>query len=395
MTQAKSHYSKLNILLFLGSSFLQSAFYWALTIYISKTYGISVLGEYSYALAILSPLTVLGGLQLKSYLLTKTDSDIKRQVKWLRFSFSSGLLLLALLTLLWLEPWIVSIFLPLALLKWSELWSDLAHGFMQLESGLVQVNKAIFIRYSAAFLCLVFIWALDLDLKMGLGIIALMSCLVAFIDHFKSGLNQVPMIVRDSRPTFNTTLSLSLSALLTALLLNIPRYLLKEYHSMEMVGTFSMLLYYYVIPSMVVNYACQGLLKQMNGLSHHRAFLPFTMMTIGILSLCYFVVLYLSGNQMTTALYGTSPEWDLQLTLLITGTFLLGGLASIMHYALLGRNIYGIQLRTNIVSACTTLICGLLLIGKMAVVGAFISFILGLLIQSTVYIIAFSKLKNE
>lgn len=395
MNQTKSNYSHSHILWFLVSSLLQSAFYWGLTIYISKTYGIGLLGEYSYALAILTPLTVLGGLQAKSYLLTASKSDIKSQVKFLRFVVPTLLLLIAGLVIFWLEPSLLPLFLPLAIIKWSELWSELAYAFMQLDSGLEQVNTAIFIRYAAAFLCLLAIWKFDTDLKLALGLLALVSCLVAGFDHVRSGLNLVPMKKLDSQQTFLTTLSLSMSALLTALLVNIPRYLLKEYHSLEIVGMFSVLFYYYVIPSMLINYSCQGLLKQMKDLTHRTTFLPLTLISIGLMGVGYFFVLYLFGDDLTSALYGNSPVWDFTLAALIASTFVLGAIASIMHYALMGRNIYHIQLKTNIVSALCTLISGYLLIGQMGLTGAFISFIFGLSVQSIVYIFAFSRLKNE
>ena len=395
MTQIKSQYSKLDILMFLGSSFLQSAFYWALTIFISKSYGIRLLGEYSYVLAILTPVIVLGGLQLKSYLLTKAAPDIKGQAKWLRIFFPTVLLTLTLITLIWVEPLLVPIYLPLAFIKWSELWSDFANGIVQLDTGLSQVNKAIFLRYLSLFSALVLVWILKLELTMALASLAIVSCLVAISDHYKSGLNQVPIVRLGSRETFKTTISLSLSALLTALLVNIPRYILKEYHSVEVVGLFSMLFYYYVIPSMVINYACQGLLKQMKDLSSHPYFLVMTISSLGIIAISYFVALKFFGGQITKSIYETSTVWSLELSVLIAGAFFLGGLASIMHYALMGRNIYEIQLKTNILSSLLCLISGLFLIAKYGVIGAFISFILGLLVQSGVYIIAYSKLKNE
>ncbi|MFY7992620.1 MAG: lipopolysaccharide biosynthesis protein [Bacteriovoracaceae bacterium] len=362
--------------------------------FISKKYGIKTLGEYSYVLAILTPLTILGSLQLKSYLLT-AKSDIKSQAKWLRLIFPMTLIILSSLILVWFQPVFITIYLALAFIKWGEIWSDLANGLTQLETGLSKVNKSIFIRYLSLSITLFFIWMLNFELTLTLIILAIVSCIIAIQDYYQSGLDMIRAERIGSYKTFKTTLSLSLSALLTALLVNIPRYILKEYYSIETVGLFSVLFYYYVIPSMVINFSCQGLIQNMATISSHRLFLLITTLTIGVLAFSYFLVLHFFGEQITGLLYNSRMVLSSKISLLIAISFFLGGVSSAMHYTLLGKNIYGIQLKTNILSSLLCLVSGFYLIAKFEIIGAFISFILGLLVQLTMYINTYLKFKNE
>ncbi|MFP5387115.1 MAG: lipopolysaccharide biosynthesis protein [Bacteriovoracia bacterium] len=386
---------KLSVLLFLIASFMQSGFYWFLTILISRKFGIEALGSFSYALAIVSPLTILGSLQLKSYFLTKGEGEIKGQIKWLRFSFLTGLLTISSSVIAFIEPWLLPVFILLCLLKWGELWSELSQMIWQSESGLRIVNRSLFIRYALLFTGLAIVWSMDFDIIKTLSLVALISLGIAGVDYFLSPLKRIAFKVRESGTVFITTLSLSASSLLTALLVNIPRYQLKEIKSLEDLGMFSILFYYYVIPAMVINYACQGLLKDFRGVRKNRNF--FLKITGGLaaLSLIFFLFLFFLGESFTLLLYNKQPEWDLTIVLLITLAFFLGGTASVLHYSLMGAGIYDIQLKTNIISCAVTLVTGFFTIPSLGVTGAFISFISGIMIQAFVYAFLFKRLKYE
>lgn len=392
MVVQRTHIERSSLYLFLVSSFFQSAFYWFLSIYISKNFGITVLGEYSYALALVTPLTVLASLQLKTYLLTKSRNDLRSQSKWLRLIFPLILFSLSLLALTQIEPWVLPLFIPMVFVKWGELWSDLAYAIWQLESGLAQVNLAILIRYSGLFLLLLLLWVYQAQFSSTLKVLALSSIAFALLDNHRSGLAKIPITVKESAETFKVTLSLSFSALLTSLLINIPRYFLKEFHSVETVGMFSILFYYYVLPSLGINFICQGLLKHFVELKQKVVIK--LMLTLLVLSGAYLLVLKLIGMEVTEFLYGRTPNWGHGEAIYIALTFLFGSVASIMHYILMGQNIYHVQLKTNILSVLITTVSGLLLIQSYGISGAFISFLLGLVCQSLIYLFIFMRLKR-
>src|SRR5690606_22532029 len=79
-------FGKLSLMVFLGTSFLQAGFYWALTILIAQKYPDQTLGIYSYILAIITPLFVMSSLQLRTYLITSKETELEGRLKWLRLA---------------------------------------------------------------------------------------------------------------------------------------------------------------------------------------------------------------------------------------------------------------------------------------------------------------------
>jgi O-antigen/teichoic acid export membrane protein len=385
---------KLSFLLFMIASFMQSAFYWLLAVVITRTYGVESLGTYSYALAIVTPVSVLGSLQLKSFFLTKRDHHLAGQIKWLRFSFLTTLLIASGIIVTFLEPWLLPLFILICVLKWGEAWSELSHTLWQAETGLEKVTSSLFIRYGFLIIILMLLLSLDFSLVEGLLALAVGSLLIALRDNIISPLKNVKFTRAGSAQTFFTTFSLSLSALLTALLVNVPRYQLKELKTLEEVGGFTLLFYYYVLPSMVINSTCQGLLKEFQDFGKVPRVMSKVIGSTFLLSVLLFSFLLLFGKELTFAVYQTIPEWNFLLVALICLALFFGSTASILHFLLLGAGIYDIQFKANLVSCAVTTGMGFLLIPSMGITGAFISFVTGLLIQSIVYIFKFRRLNH-
>ena len=384
---------KLSLLVFLGSSFLQAGFYWALTIFIARNYSGQVLGNYSYILAIITPLFVLSSLQLRTFLITSKERDLEARLKWLRLivpiaSFTFGLLFILIFEEQSLWPYLL-----ITLIKMGEIWSDLAYGIWQKHQGLKKVNFALCFRYLILLLVLIAASQLKTTFFVLLMTLAGLSVMIGAIDYFACGLNKIPVRSAGTLKIFLTTFSLSLSSLLTALLVNIPRYQLKQFFDVDEVGVFTLLFYYYVIPSMIINYCCQGLLKEFTKIVSAWRTIAFFLCGLVLISIGYYIILIAGGDEINKWLYNREIAWGQEIVMYITFSFLLGSAASFLHYALMALNIYHVQLKTNVLSAMTTLIIGFLLIPHSGIQGAFISFMGGLLVQLIVYGIIFSRIK--
>lgn len=384
---------KLSFLLFLGSSFLQAGFYWGLTIFISRNFSSQELGSYSYLLAFITPLFVLSSLQARSFLLTNETYSLAGELKWLRILFPT-LLFLAGLFFVASQSSSPLTYILIALLKMGELWSDLSYGMWQFQGKLHRVNQSLVLRYFSLFVMLFIASLLNTGLEELLTALACGSLFVGITDHFLSGLSKVPVKIKGSKRVFATTLSLSASALLTALLVNIPRYQLKSYHSVESVGEFTLIFYYYVLPSMLLNYACQGMLKEFKGLFAERKVFYRYLGLVMVATILYAAFLALTGNQLNKLVYARTILWNGRIILLIFLSVLTGSISSLLHYILMSRNTYHVQLLTNIASSLTTFVAGMILIPANGVMGALMSFIAGLLIQLTIYLITFFKMRT-
>lgn len=385
---------RLSFLLFLGSSFLQAGFYWGLTIFISRNFSAQELGNYSYLLAFITPLFVLGSLQARSFLLTNESHFLAGELKWLRVLFPTLLFISGLAFVYGSDVGSTFIYVMIALLKLGELWSDLSYGMWQFHGKLHRVNQALIIRYSTLFLTLIIADFLKSSLEDLLLALAAGSLLIGAADYCLSGLSKVQLKIEGSKKVFTTTLSLSGSALLTALIVNIPRYQLKAYHSVEMVGEFTLLFYYYVLPSMLLNYACQGLLKEFRGIFAERKVFIRTLAVIILTTFTYAMILFLTGSELNDHLYARTILWNKYIILLVFLTVMTGSISSLLHYILMSRNSYHVQLFTNMASSIATFLAGMTLIPLYGVQGALMSFLAGLLLQLIIYLVTFFRMKT-
>lgn len=379
--------------LFVIASFLQAGFYWFLSIFISRTYGINSLGEFSYALAVVTPLTVLAGLQIRSYILTASDRI--KQSKWLRIVFPPIVYIVAILFMSFYEASALTLFIPLIILKWGELWSEYCQANSQLKHGLKPVIGSLLFRYILLFLTLTYTFHHQASLGNLIYLVGIVSIAIAALDTKWSGVHQEKALSLGSLKVFKTTLSLSVSALFTSLLVNIPRYILKESHGAEELGAFTILFYYYVIPSMIINYCCQAILGQLANFSRNGSVMTKILTILISLSLILFLTLNYYGNEINDLVYNQKTHWQTNTFALVSAIFFLGGLASFLHYLLMSRQIYNIQLKTNILSMLATLFVGYFIIPQQGIQGAFLSFLSGILIQSFVYLVTYLKLRND
>lgn len=384
----------LSISVFLCASFLQSAFYWLLTIHVSRQYGVTILGEFSYALAIVSPIIVMANLQLKSYYLSHPGKINVGNILWLRLS-SLGLAL-AIPSLLFslVEPWILSVYVMIFFLRTGEQWSELSQLLWQSEGELGKVNLSLFTRYIILLMILTFGYQEKIQFHELIVTLAISSLGIGIADHLIGPLKTVSLKIKGSQKILKDTLFLSTSSLMTALLINIPRYFLKEFHSLETLGQFSVLFYFYVIPIMVINFVCQALLKDFSEIFSNRKSLSPLILGIILLGIIYALILEFLGEEITNTLYGHLYTLDKNVPIIIALLFIAGGIASVFHYLLLALGNYQIQLKTNIVSSAITLIFSWCLIPSLGQQGAFFSFLCGLLVQSMSYAYVFYKRKR-
>jgi O-antigen/teichoic acid export membrane protein len=373
--------------LFFFASLTHSIFYWLLSSVISKTRGTEALGELSFLLSLLAPVALLAGLQLKNYYLSKNIGDEWREVLFLRLIFSQVIFFISLVFLLFFYPDMRIIAVPLTLLRVSELWSEVCQIRWQKQNQLFKASISIFSRYFISIvICIYFLfWNSRLNL---FNVLATLGIIVALIDTLVD-----PFTIfswAPSRSLFITVLKLCLSALLTSLLVNLPRYLLKSFHGDNPVGVFSALFYFYAIPTMLINIGLQGVIHRINGI-REKGLLKIGPSILLFFSILIFLGLHFYGADFMSRFYSIQIVWGSSYSLLITASFFLGGVNTLMQYSLLGLNIYNVQLTTSFVAFLVAALSGFLLIPAWSIFGAFASFLLGLLIQFIFYTHSYVK----
>lgn len=383
----------LSILYFLVSSFVQSFFFWFLSIFISKKFGLTELGQFSFVISILSPISILAGLQLRSYSISTDKIEIFEQVKSLRLIFPAILFFVTGLLIHFLQPEFTLLYLLLVLLKWSELWSEASYSLWQVKKNLDKVSSSLLIKYSTFLFLLLLLFFIPIkDFTIFFTLVSLFFVTAAALEGKMSGLSDIRFRGNLS-PLIKTGLSLSLASLLTSLLVNVPRYFLKQQYSVEEVGTFSALFYFYVIPSMAINYTCIALIKEMKK-TLNLGNLCKLLLFVALSALVLMLLLTYQGPQLMLILYSLEIPWQAGYPEAISLCFFFGGVSSVLHYLLMSHQVFSIQLWTNVVSALSTLAASAILIPAYSVTGAFYALLSGLILQSLVYFIFVVK-SNE
>ncbi len=378
---------------FLLASLLQSFFYWFLSVIISKTTGLGFLGDFSFVLSLLTPLTILGSLQLKNYYLTKTNGETWSKVVRLRLLFPATLYLLFLMVM-WISGQdLFHLILPLTLIKASELWSELCQMRWQKVGNLHKVSTSLSFRYIVlSVICLTsYFQFIHFSLFW---MLALVSLVIAFVDFIASPFSLRANDLQGINQTFKTPLALSLSAVFTSCLVNVPRYILRINHTDQTLGLFTALFYFYVIPSMFINFSLQGVIHRMQNLLNSGLIkISGAVLTINAVALFFFLESY--AQVLMLKLYSVQETWLFSYSLLLSALFLIGGLNTILHFTLYSLNIYHIQLKATLMALVVTTSLGMWMIQSDAIIGALFSFLAGLLLQFLIYTFAYLAKKNE
>jgi hypothetical protein len=367
--------------LFLFASLMQSFFYWSLSAVISKTKGIEALGELSFFMSLITPFAILGSLHLKNYYLTKNDKDIWEEILFLRLTFSNAVFLIFLVAILIAKPslWMLSV--SLTALKASESWSELCQMRWQRRSELLKTGVSLAGRYLVSIIICAYFLLYDSDFAI-YGVLAVVGIVFAILDTLVE-----PIHLRNAKrslPTFKIVIKLSFSALLTALLINLPRYLIKSYNGDASLGIFTALFYFYVIPTMLINISLQGFVHKIN-LFLEKGLIKIGFILIAICTLLFFSSLQLYGPMIMLKLYSIRMPWTLFHTVLLSALFLFGSLTTLMQFSLYGLNIYHVQLRASLLAFLIAALTGFWLVPNYGILGAFSSFLSGLLIQFCLY----------
>jgi O-antigen/teichoic acid export membrane protein len=385
----------MSLVFFWISSFFQAALFWLVSIYISKQFGVQSLGEFSYALAIVSPLVILSGLQLRNYCLTQKDIGLFAKAKSIRLVFSLiSIIALALWSSIF-SPFGVSIIALVALIKFSELWSDLCFGFFQNKSRLGTVALFQSLKYGSLISVMLagMYFSVEMSFWTFLLLFSIFLFLTAIIDYVYSGLSKLGWDWAWDKQMLKTTFYLSLASFLTTFSINIPRYFLEHYLSLSEVALFSGLFYFYLIPHLGFNYLNIAFLKKMSDKLTGKAFVGICLLLVLLSSVCFFVLDFY-GTQLLKLLYNLDVEWTRVHSVLLSYLVFISGMLSFLYYYLLSAQIYEIQIKANLGALLVTFFFSWYLVPEMGVVGGLYSLSLANSFLAIIYLWRFFSHKN-
>lgn len=345
-------------------------------------------GIYSYALAIVSPLFLFSSLKIKTIVVTEG-------ARFKNIEYLTSLIIFSVLTviiaalIIFITENNITIILITLLLAFQKLFENIKyfyHGVFTRGGHLEKVAKAQNWSYFLSFLFFLIGFLISKDLVLSISLYVLIFILTLFIEisinnnieriNFKKiEINKLILI-------FTTSLPLSFSSFIGSLTTQFPKYIIRIYDDVFLLGIFSSISYFLVVVTLIATSISQVFLPKLKKLSSTNinefkknvTKLCAIGFTIGI---SFTTITLLFGEKIIYLVFGnTYAEYsNVLLILSISVTFQLT--AVFIGTSLTALKIYKMHSIIYTIGFLIVIITSLILIPEYSIYGAAFSLLLG------------------
>jgi O-antigen/teichoic acid export membrane protein len=353
-----------------------AACHWGGFIVLGRLAGPQELGRYALALAVVTPIVLFGGLQMRQLQVADATERYPFQ-DYLAVRLAGTLCAGAIIVAIALLGYAWEVALPILLVgvaRGFESLSDVHYGLAQRRKRFDRIAVSMILRGVLGLLALGTGYYLNRDLAVGLvGMAAVWGLVWWLFDRPTSNR------LRDSRPAWQpsterrlelawTAVPLGIAMLLVALNPNVPRYFLEGMLGLEALGLFAALAHFVITGRLLVNAVCQAAfprLADLYAVGDRVAFRHLLLRLMGVsalLGLAGLVVATAFGRELLGLVYG--PQFahaaDVFPWIMLVGLVLYAqtpfdyGLTA-MHQFKIQPLICGLAVMTN-VAVCLILV---------------------------------------
>jgi O-antigen/teichoic acid export membrane protein len=352
---------------------------WGRVIVVARLAGAETVGQFALAMAIASPIMMLGGLQMRQVLVTDAIG---------RYSFESYRMVrlwglgLAYLVIVGIACFPghrdqAAIILSVGLLKVIESVRELNYGLHQRHRRLDLVAQSLILRAVTSLAVLVLVFYLTRDLALGVlamaGVTALVWCFFDRVVSRQWRQEETGGAKPDPKQLIELAalgLPLGVTLLLGSLNVNVPRYVVAHLSGSEALGVFAVMAYFVTAGKVVITALCQPTsprLADAFAKGNVEAFRRLLLKVVGLsalLGLAGVVVAGLAGKPLLTLVYGAlfAERVDIFVWVMVAGMITYA--ATPLGYSLTAMRIFHVQpLVFAAVLAVNALACLLLVPG--------------------------------
>lgn len=397
----KNNYSKslkLNIIYMFIANFIYALSNWAQLSLVSKMTDGIILGNYTLAIAVVTPIYLFLNMQLRALMLT--DNKIEYLLsEYFTFRLTTTILLIILTTIIcFIFNLNYSILLSYALLRSIEGIAEIFNSKSQQQEDILTVSKSISIK--SIFALLGFIIGLYFFKKISIGffIAIILNLLVLFFFDFNRFKEydkyRISKFYKYKRLLLKT-LPLGVVILIISLNSNISKFYIEYYIDTYAQGIYSSLSYCIILGSFVANAIGQTIAPRLSKYYHNNELILFCKLKnkfilintlIGLLAILFAI---LFGKDLLSLLFNKIiSTYTYQFVLImISGLFIY--IATALGYILTSMREFKIQPYINFTILFINIIASFLLIPKYGIDGAIYTTICIYIIQDiiTYYII--------
>lgn len=360
-------------------------------------------GVYSYGLAIVSPIFLLSSLKIKSIVITEG-------AKYENSEYLMAIIFFSLITLIFSSAFImffeanyeiIIVTVLLAIQKAAENIKYFFHGIFTRNFELRKVAKAQNITYLLSFVVFFISYYLTNELIYSLSfyVLSYIGSVIIEIILMKSveSINTKKIFsFKNIYKIFLTSFPLSFSSFIGSFTIQLPRYFIRNYYDLSLLGIFSSLSYVLVIINLFANSLSQVFLPKLKQYANNdiKKFNKIVLLlcSIGFFGgLLFTIINVLIGKPIINIVFGEIyGEYHFVLILLsvsitiqLTGVFIGTGL--------IAQKIYKFHSSIYFVNLITVGLTSSILIPKYALEGAAISLLIGNVVTLIFYLIVYIK----
>ncbi len=364
---------------------------WGVVITIARLGSLEQQGAYSYALALLAPLTMLVRCNLRAVLATDHHDEFGYQEYYLTRLISTAVPAVVVVIVVMFSFTDLQMVLMagcLGLLKAVEGLSDIAYGQLQRDHSLKRLSLLIVLRSAALFL--VFLFGFFVAGTVWIPVITVTGLWLAIHLYLDP---RPDLTVESLRPVLATASlitkkcwPLGLSMAFVALFNYVPLFFLGIYSDLEVVGAFAAVNYVWLIGVFLATSISQAIASKMARLFYEdfRQYLrnlglvAFVLVMVGVV---ISIPIAVYSDDIVVLAYGDQYTGLGPLLVIISAAIVLNILLSILGLNLtIAREFRG-MLTMNAVSVFAIAGFGWLLVPEMLAIGAAYTLIAGLVVK--------------
>nr|WP_249436140.1 oligosaccharide flippase family protein [Paenibacillus sp. Marseille-Q4541] len=369
---------------------------WLIVVSISKLGNVSMVGEYSLALAITAPIILFLNFQLRNFQAT----DAKNEYSFKDYlTLRIGMLIIAFIILISIS--ILSnysfhqamIILTIGLAKIIESISDIYFGLFQKKEHMNFISYSMITKGigSVLVISLVLYWSQNLLYATG-SMVIIWFLILVFVDIK----NQSRFIEEKNKTQFSKsnilnlkrllqmTLPLGIVATLDSLINNIPRYFLERVSGPEYLGYYSGIAYIMIAGGTFMGAMLQASSPSMSRLFHsdiHLFSKKVKKLTLYSIMIGVFGILISAsmGKWILTLMYNREYGYFNNVFILIMIASLFWYISSTLGAALTASRFIKFQVPIFLISGILVLLFSFILIPRYNMIGAAICIIIGMM----------------
>jgi O-antigen/teichoic acid export membrane protein len=385
---------------------------WLLLSSLTKLSTPEVVGQYSLALAITTPLMILFNLQLRTILATDTKNQFElAQYVDLRRLTNICFLLVLFIVLIILDYSLYTVLLTIiiGLSKIVESMSDIIYGLSQKNEDMKRIATSQIYRAVLSLISFVLLFYLTKNLLISVtGILISWGGVLLFYDSKLLQQYHLSIFsfkkIKYNKNLLITSIPLGIVLMLSSLNTNIPRIFIEKYLGNDQLGYYASISYIIVAGNIIITSLGQSMAPRLSKLANSNNLLAFneTLRKLVLFSfslgLVCFIIVFFLGKNILSIIY--TPEYAKHSNLLTWFTVVctIDFTSTFFGYALTALKKFKIQPKIALVWTVTSVILSYFLIPQLGLFGSVLSLIISslirLILQVVVYLLSIKQLSK-